>query len=66
MVEKVNLADKLATFLDYWNPKLVGQVNDFHVKLAKLKGEFLWHYHVDEGEFFRSLKDDCGSNSETV
>ena len=55
-MEKVNLADKLATFSEHWNPKLVGQVNDFHVKLAKLKGEFLWHHHVDEDELFLVIK----------
>ena len=51
-MEKVNLAEKLAQFSTYWNPKLVGEVNDCAVKLAKLKGEFVWHHHADEDELF--------------
>ena len=52
MLTKVNLADKLAQFSDHWSPKIVGQVNDMHVKLAKLQGEFVWHHHDDEDELF--------------
>ena len=48
MLEKVNLADKLGLFQDYWSPKIVGELNDSHVKLVKLKGEFTWHHHEDE------------------
>jgi mannose-6-phosphate isomerase-like protein (cupin superfamily) len=51
-VEKVNLEEKLAKFQDLWNPKIVGQVNDFHVKLVKVKGEFVWHHHDNEDELF--------------
>lgn len=53
---KVNLADKFAAFDDHWNPKVVGRVNDFHVKLAKLKGEFVWHRHDQEDELFLVVK----------
>lgn len=49
---KVSLAEKFALFSDEWNPKIVGEVNDFVVKLAKLKGEFVWHAHEDEDEMF--------------
>lgn len=56
MIEKVNLADKFAAFSDYWSPKLAGSVNNFHVKLAKLKGEFVWHHHVEEDELFLVVK----------
>ena len=52
MLTKVNLADKLAQFSDHWSPKIVGQVNAMHVKLAKLQGEFVWHHHDDEDELF--------------
>lgn len=38
MVEKVNLVAKFALFDDYWSPKIVGEVNDFHVKVVKVKG----------------------------
>jgi mannose-6-phosphate isomerase-like protein (cupin superfamily) len=48
----INLAEKFSRFNDYYNPKVVGQVNDFHVKLVKLKGGFLWHHHDSEDELF--------------
>jgi mannose-6-phosphate isomerase-like protein (cupin superfamily) len=48
----VNLAQKLALFQDYWQPKIVGELNDSHVKLVKLKGEFIWHHHEVEDELF--------------
>ena len=54
-VETVNLKEKLAKVHDYWDPKIVGQVNDFHVKLVKLKGEFEWHHHEREDELFLVL-----------
>ncbi len=56
MVEKVNLAEKFSRFDEYWSPKIVGEVNDFHVKLAKLKGEFIWHHHEKEDELFLVVK----------
>jgi mannose-6-phosphate isomerase-like protein (cupin superfamily) len=55
-MEKVVLAEKFAAFSDYWSPKLVGEVNDFHVKLAKLKGDFIWHHHEHEDELFLVIK----------
>jgi len=51
-MEVVNLADKLSQFQDYWSPKIVGELNDFHVKLVKVKGEFVWHHHDNEDEMF--------------
>ncbi|HZS76982.1 MAG TPA: cupin domain-containing protein [Ktedonobacteraceae bacterium] len=51
-IEKVNLAQKFAQFSDYWSPKIVGELNDSHVKLVKLKGEFVWHHHDAEDELF--------------
>ena len=56
MIEKVNLADKLNLFQDYWSPKIVGELNDSHVKLVKLKGEFTWHHHEHEDELFLVIK----------
>lgn len=56
MVEKVNVADKLARFDDYWSPKIIGEMNDFYVKAAKFKGEFVWHHHETEDELFYVLK----------
>src|SRR5437762_576375 len=55
-IEKVNLAAKLALFSEYWNPKVVGEVNDSHVKLVKVKGEFVWHRHDNEDELFLVVK----------
>ncbi len=51
-MDKVNIAEKLAQFDEQWSPKIVGQVNDVHVKLAKLEGEFIWHHHEREDELF--------------
>ena len=51
-MDKVNLAQKLSLFQDYWSPKIVGELNDSYVKLAKLKGEFVWHHHETEDELF--------------
>src|SRR6187549_3790026 len=55
-MEKVNLADKLARFSEHWSPKIVGELNGQHVKLAKLKGEFVWHHHDDEDELFLVIR----------
>ncbi|MEO6948982.1 MAG: cupin domain-containing protein [Ginsengibacter sp.] len=51
-MEKVNLEQKLSLFSDQWSPKIVGELNGQHVKLAKLKGEFIWHKHAFEDELF--------------
>ena len=51
-MQTVNLAEKLAKFNDYFSPKIVGEINDSHVKLVKLKGEFVWHHHDLEDELF--------------
>ncbi len=55
-MEKVNITDKLSLFQEYWSPKIVGELNDSHVKLVKLKGEFVWHYHENEDELFLVVK----------
>lgn len=54
-MEKVNLAEKLALFSEHWSPRIVGELNGQHVKLAKLEGEFVWHHHEDEDELFLVL-----------
>jgi len=51
-MDVVNLAEKLSRFTDRWSPKIVGEVNDMHVKLVKLAGEFVWHQHEREDELF--------------
>ena len=50
--ETVNLAEKFSLFSDHWNPRIVGELNGQQVKLAKLKGEFVWHQHEHEDELF--------------
>jgi mannose-6-phosphate isomerase-like protein (cupin superfamily) len=51
-VEKVNFAEKFTLFSDLWSPKVAGEIGDYYLKLAKLKGEFLWHKHDAEDEMF--------------
>jgi mannose-6-phosphate isomerase-like protein (cupin superfamily) len=56
IMHKINLAEKFRLFDDYWSPKIVGEINDAYVKLAKFKGEFMWHSHANEDELFLVLK----------
>ena len=55
-MKKVNLAEKLERFEEYWSPRIVGELNDQYVKLVKVKGEFIWHKHDNEDEMFLVLK----------
>jgi mannose-6-phosphate isomerase-like protein (cupin superfamily) len=55
-MEKINLAEKLSLFSDHWNPKIVGALNNQHVKLVKFKGPFVWHKHEEEDELFFVIK----------
>ena len=52
MLEKVNLADKVALFDEHWSPKVVAELNDSYVKVVKFQDEFVWHHHDDEDELF--------------
>ncbi|WP_309645636.1 cupin domain-containing protein [Phenylobacterium sp.] len=52
MPDVSRLEDEFATISDYWSPRVVAQANGQYVKLAKAKGEFVWHAHADEDEFF--------------
>lgn len=51
-IRVVNLAEKFDQIQEYYSPRVAGDVNNFQVKLAKLKGEFLWHHHESEDELF--------------
>lgn len=53
---KVNIAEKFSLFDEYWQPKIAGELNDSYVKLAKIKGEFIWHHHEQEDELFLVIK----------
>ena len=55
-INKVNIAQKFDLFQEQWSPKIVGELNDTHVKLVKLQGEFIWHHHDDEDELFLVVK----------
>jgi len=52
----VNLAEKLATFTEHWQPRTVGQFNGNDLMVVKVKGEFVWHKHDDTDDFFLVLK----------
>lgn len=56
MIEKVSLSEKLSLITEHWAPKIVGEIGDFHVKLAKFQGEFVWHSHAKEDEMFLVLE----------
>lgn len=55
-IQKININDKLALFADYWNPRIVAELNGQAVKLVKFKGEFIWHKHDLEDEMFFVVK----------
>jgi mannose-6-phosphate isomerase-like protein (cupin superfamily) len=55
-VDAVNLRDKFNLFDEFWSPRIAGELNDSYVKLAKLRGEFIWHHHDDEDELFLVVK----------
>lgn len=55
-MQVVNLAEKFEKFSDHWSPKIVGELNGQHVKLVKLRGEFVWHQHQREDELFLVVK----------
>lgn len=51
-MNKISLQEKFSKFSELWSPKIIGEINDSAVKIAKLKGEFLWHAHESEDEMF--------------
>ena len=55
-MDKINLLEKLNLVKEYWSPKIVGQLNGQQVKLAKFKGEFMFHQHENEDELFMVIK----------
>ena len=50
--QPVNLVEKFAKFSEHWSPKIVAQMNDYHFKLVRFQGEFVWHSHADTDEVF--------------
>ncbi len=55
-MKAINLAKAFSQIPDTWHPRIVGQVNESHVKLARLHGEFVWHHHEVEDELFLVLE----------
>ena len=52
MLKAININDKLNKFSDLWSPKVIAEMNDYQFKLAKVKGEFVWHSHKETDETF--------------
>ena len=52
MYNPINLEKKFKKFSDYWSPKVIGEMNDYQFKVAKVQGEFIWHQHLDTDETF--------------
>jgi mannose-6-phosphate isomerase-like protein (cupin superfamily) len=52
----INLRAKFELFSDLWNPRIIAELNENHVKLAKVQGKFIWHRHDDEDELFLVLR----------
>lgn len=50
--DKINLAERFSQFEDHWSPKIVGDLDGYHIKLVKLEGDFIWHAHDEEDEMF--------------
>ena len=55
-MDKISLAQKFSLFTEHYSPKIVGELNDSYVKLAKLQGDFMWHHHDNEDELFFVVK----------
>ena len=56
MISAFALERKFDLFDEYWQPKIIGEINDSHVKIAKVEGEFVWHHHENEDELFYVVK----------
>jgi len=54
--QSINLQEKLSKFSEHWSPKIIAQMNDYHIKLAKVQGEFVWHDHPETDEVFLVVK----------
>lgn len=52
----INFQEKLTKFSEHWSPKIIAQMNDYHFKLVKAQGEFIWHSHADTDEVFIVIK----------
>ena len=55
-MESINIIEKFGQFTEQWTPKIIGELNDQHIKLARIQGSFIWHSHADEDELFMVFK----------
>ena len=51
-MEKINIKQKLELFSEHWSPKIISELNDYQIKLVKIKDSFVWHSHEDTDELF--------------
>lgn len=56
IMDKVNIAEKMSLFAEHWQPRIVGELNNQQVKLARFLGPFAWHHHEQEDEMFLVVK----------
>ena len=54
--QAINFSEKLSKFSEHWSPRIVAQMNDYHFKIVKVQGEFVWHDHPETDEVFIVLK----------
>tara|TARA_B100001758_G_scaffold114432_1_gene97955 strand:- start:392 stop:778 length:387 start_codon:yes stop_codon:yes gene_type:complete len=52
LMSKINLKEKLSLFSEHWSPKVISELNDYQIKLVKIKGDFVWHNHSETDELF--------------
>ncbi len=55
-IDVINLNDKFSVITDQWNPRIIAQLNDYHLKIAKVEGEFIWHSHPETDEAFLVIR----------
>jgi mannose-6-phosphate isomerase-like protein (cupin superfamily) len=55
-MDVINLAERFSRISNHWQPRIIGAINDFHVKIVKIQGEFVWHHHDTEDELFLVIK----------
>ena len=51
-MNKVKLSEKFSLFSEHWSPKIIAELNDYQIKIVKVKGDFVWHNHSNTDEFF--------------
>jgi mannose-6-phosphate isomerase-like protein (cupin superfamily) len=54
--QPIKLQEKLKLFSEHWSPKIIAQMNEYHFKVAKVQGEFVWHEHPETDEVFLVLQ----------